>query len=34
VNQILALQQIEADHAEALFPCFSIYASTITIATY
>ncbi len=35
MTRILALQQLEADQADAeypdLFPCFSIYASTITV---
>lgn len=30
MTRILALQQLEADQAEPLFPCFSIHESLIT----
>jgi hypothetical protein len=33
MTRILALQQLAAEPTEALFPCFSISASTITVHT-
>lgn len=33
MNRILALQRLEAAHADARVPCFSIHASLITVGT-
>jgi hypothetical protein len=33
MNRILALQRLEAEVAHARVPCFSIYASLVTVGT-